>query len=129
MPQLTPFGMKLKEAMAERGMRDSELAKKLGVKPPLISFLKYKTKKPRLETIRKIAKILNKPESFFDQRFVELENYKKEAQKKARKKAEDKKADGKQATAKKGQPTFQVYLVIEVDGQVIKKLALPTIGV
>lgn len=136
MSQLTPFGIKLKEAMAEKGMRDAELAKKMGVKPPLISYLKYKTKKPRLDTIRKIAKILGKPEAFFDHRFVELEEYKSKkkqgsSQKDAALAQAAQKLSAEAGNLNKNVPSgqFNIFLVIEVDGEIVKKLELPTIGV
>lgn len=57
MKDLTPFGARLVWAMKKSKMTDTELAKKLNVATPNIHTLKYKTKKPRQETVKKIAKI------------------------------------------------------------------------
>jgi transcriptional regulator with XRE-family HTH domain len=62
---MTDFGSRIDAAQKERHISNTELAKKMKVAAPQISTLKYKTKKPREETLQKIAKALNKPLNFF----------------------------------------------------------------
>ena len=65
MASMTEFGEKIDKILKEKGLKDSDLAKKMDVKPPQIFALKHKTKNPRDETLKAVAKALGKPVDFF----------------------------------------------------------------
>lgn len=56
---------KIKIAMAEMGLNQSMLAKKLGVKPNTISQWLSGTNSPKIDTLKKIAKATGKPVNYF----------------------------------------------------------------
>lgn len=56
---------KIKIAMAEMGLNQTSLAKKLGVKPNTVSQWLTGTNAPKTDTIKKIAKATGKPINYF----------------------------------------------------------------
>lgn len=53
------FGTLMKKARTAKGMNGRALAKVVGVTPEYISYLEHGTKKPSMETVVKIAEVLN----------------------------------------------------------------------
>ena len=149
MGQLTEFGAKLDKALKAKKMTDADLAKKLKISPPAVFALKNKTKNPRPETIKQLAKILNKRASFFalEPKAELTMEFKKDA-KPATTKAVKSKAEvkTKSSVPQKAMSTksvkempkattpapkemevidnVSVYLVVEQNGQVISKKQL-----
>ena len=53
------FGMHLKEKRKEKGLKQKDLAKIMGVSPVVISQYESDKRNPKIETIHKFAKALN----------------------------------------------------------------------
>ncbi len=60
------FGDKLKKILKEKDMSQSDLAKMLNIKHPVISrWIKGRSNNPKMETIEKLAEGLNIPVNYF----------------------------------------------------------------
>ncbi|MGN0016035.1 MAG: helix-turn-helix domain-containing protein [Candidatus Avelusimicrobium sp.] len=59
------FVKKIKIALAEAGLNQSELAKKMGIKKQAVSNWFAGYRKPKVETLQKIAEATGKPLNYF----------------------------------------------------------------
>ena len=55
----------IKIAMAEMGLNQTSLAKKVGVKPNTVSQWLTGTNSPKMDTLKKVAKATGKPVNYF----------------------------------------------------------------
>lgn len=66
-----PLTTKIKMAMVESGLNQTELAKAIGITKQSLSGWLSSCENPKLENIKKIAKVTNKPLNYF----IESINY------------------------------------------------------
>jgi len=108
--QISVFGKKLEQALAEKKMTASQLSRKLKVAPPQIVTLK-RTLKPRAKTLEKISKILGKPTTYWGVgSTVPLQTKNKAAKSASR--------------TRTSVSSAKVYIIVELDGTEVSRTLL-----